>query len=99
MSDEGEPIWRNDIDSLAFRPSGHGGICVIHRRAFRTLLGRSPSPQQSIDFYLMHRDSFEAAARAKLAAKDIRDTENFHLTSRDVRRHLKNSVASGDTVG
>jgi hypothetical protein len=99
MSDEGEPIWRSDIDSLAFRPSGHSGICVIHRRAFRTLLGRSPSPQQSIDFYLMHRDSFEAAARAKLAAKDIRDTDNFHLTSRDVRRRLKNSVASGDTVG
>jgi hypothetical protein len=99
MSDEGEPIWRSDIDSLAFRPSGHSGICVIHRRAFRTLLGCNPSPQQSVDFYLTHRDAFEAAARAKLAAKAIRETENFHLTSRDVRRRLKNSVASGDTVG
>jgi hypothetical protein len=99
MSNEGEPIWRTDIDSLAFRPPGHKGICVIHRRAFRTLLGCSPSPQQSIDFYLMHRDSFEAAARAKLAVRSIRETENFHLTSRDVRRRLKNSVASGDAVG
>jgi hypothetical protein len=98
MSYNGEPIWRSDIDSLAFRPSGHMGMCVIHRRAFRTLLGCTPSPQQSIDFYLLHRDSFEAAARAKLAARSIRETENFHLTSRDVRRRLKNSVASGAAV-
>jgi hypothetical protein len=98
MSYNGEPIWRSDIDSLAFRPSGHMGMCVIHRRAFRTLLGCTPSPQQSIDFYLLQRDSFEAAARAKLAARSIRETENFHLTSRDVRRRLKNSVASGDAV-
>ncbi|MGY3602872.1 hypothetical protein [Bradyrhizobium sp. Leo121] len=99
MSDEGEPIWRSDIDSLAFRPSGHMGICVMHRRAFRTLLGCMPSSQQCIDFYLIHRDSFEAAARAKLAARSIRETDNFHLTSRDVRRRLKNSVASDDAVG
>jgi hypothetical protein len=99
MSDDGEPIWRSDIDSLAFRPSGHIGMCVIHRHAFRTLLGCTPSPQQSIDFYLMHRASFEAAARAKLAAKRIQEMENFHLTSRDVRRRLKNSVASGGAIG
>jgi hypothetical protein len=99
MSDIGEPIWRSDIDSLAFRPSGHMGLCVTHRRAFGTLLGCTASPQQSIDFYLKHHASFEAAARAKLAATSIRETENFHLTSRDVRRHLKNSVASNDAVG
>jgi hypothetical protein len=99
MSDKSEPIWRSDIDSLAFRPSGHMGLCVIHRRALRTLLGCTPSPQQSIDFYLIHSDSFEAAARAKLAAGNIQETENFHLTSRDVRRQLKNSVASSDSVG
>jgi hypothetical protein len=98
MSYNGEPIWRSDIDSLAFHLSGHKGICVIHRRAFRTLLGCTPSPQQSIDFYLLHRDSFEAAARAKLATRSIHESENFHLTSRDVRRRLKNSVASGDAV-
>ncbi|MFH0295734.1 hypothetical protein AAFX91_00635 [Bradyrhizobium sp. 31Argb] len=99
MSDKSEPIWRSDIDSSAFRPTGHMGICVMHRRAFRTLLGYTPSPRQCIDFYLIHRDSFEAAAHAKLIARSIRETENFHLTSRDIRRRIKNSVASGDAVG
>jgi hypothetical protein len=99
MSYNGEPIWRSDIDSLAFRPSGHMGMCVIHRRAFRTLLGYTPSPQQCIDFYLIQHHSFEAAARAKLATRSIRETGNFHLTSRDVRRQLKNSVASDDAMG
>jgi hypothetical protein len=94
-----EPIWRSDIDSLAFRPSGHTGFCVVHRRAFGTLLGHAASPQQSIDFYRLHRDAFDAAARAKLVARGSAATENFHITSRDIRRQLKNPVASGDDVG
>ena len=83
------PIWRDDIDSLAFQPSEHSGLCMVHRRAFRTLLRAAPSPQQCVDFYVSHEQAFQAAARAKLLRAAVADTANFHLTSRDVVRQLK----------
>ena len=84
------PIWRDDIDALAFQPSEHAGLCMVHRRAFRTLLRAAPSPRQCVDFYLGHEDAFQAAARAKLLRAAVAETANFHLTSRDVTRQLKN---------
>jgi hypothetical protein len=84
------PTWRDDIDALAFRPADHGGICMVHRRAFRTLLRAPPSPQQCVDFFLAHQKAFQAAARAKLLRASVADPANFHLTSRDVARQLKN---------
>jgi hypothetical protein len=83
------PIWRDDIDALAFQPSGHTGLCMVHRRAFRTLLRAAPSPQQCVDFYIRHEETFQAAARAKLLHAAVAETANFHLTSRDVSRELK----------
>ena len=38
------PRWRDDIDALEFQPTAHRGLCVVHRRAFRTLLRTTPSP-------------------------------------------------------
>jgi hypothetical protein len=84
------PIWRDDIDALAFQPADHAGLCMVHRRAFRTLLRTVPSPQECVDFYHTHSDAFQAAARAKVVRADVADTANFHLTSRDVTRQLKN---------
>jgi hypothetical protein len=84
------PIWRNDIDALAFQPEEHIGLCMVHRRAFRTLLGAPPSPRQCIEFFSAHHKAFQAAARAKLLRTRVATTENFHLTSRDVSRQLKN---------
>ena len=63
---------------------------MVHRRAFRTLLGVPPSPQQCLDFYLGHESAFQAAARAKLLRTAVTKAANFHLTSRDVIRQLKN---------
>jgi hypothetical protein len=82
--------WRNDIDALAFQPADHGGLCMVHRHAFRTLLRAIPSPQQCLDFYCSHEEAFEAAARAKMLRKDLAAIANFHLTSRDIARQLKN---------
>ena len=84
------PTWRSDIDALAFQPTDHHGVCIVHRRAFRTLLRATPSPQQCVDFYRTHQDAFQAAARAKVHRASIADTANFHLTSRDLTRQLKN---------
>ena len=84
------PTWRDDIDALAFQPADHGGICMVHRRAFRTLLRATPSPQQCLDFFMTHQKAFQAAARAKVLRASVAETANFHLTSRDVTRQLKN---------
>jgi hypothetical protein len=84
------PIWRNDIDALAFQPGEHTGLCMVHRRAFRTLLRATPSPQECVEFFITHHEAFQAAARAKLQRANVSETANFHLTSRDVARQLKN---------
>jgi hypothetical protein len=84
------PIWRSDIDALAFQPEEHIGLCMVHRRAFRTLLGATPSPRQCIEFFSAHHEAFQAAARVKLLQTRVATTANFHLTSRDVSRRLKN---------
>jgi hypothetical protein len=84
------PTWRDDLDALAFRPDGHQGVCMVHRRAFRTLMRAMPSPQQCEDFFLIHQDAFQAAARAKMLRARVAAGANFHLTSRDVSRQLQN---------
>jgi hypothetical protein len=89
MPNSKTPTWREDIDALAFQPAEHQGVCMVHRRAFRTLLRIVPSPRQCVDFYHTHQDAFQAAARAKVVRASISDTVNFHLTSRDVARQLK----------
>jgi len=83
------PIWRDDIDALAFQPAGHVGLCMVHRRAFRTLLRQTPAPRECVEYFNAHQESFLAAARAKLLRTTLPPTANFHLTSRDVTRQLK----------
>jgi hypothetical protein len=90
MPSSESPIWRNDIDALAFQPGDHIGLCMVHRRAFRTLLRATPSPRQCIEFFNAHQEAFQAAARAKLLRTPVATAANFHLTSRDVSRQLKN---------
>lgn len=80
--------YRDDIDSLGFRPPGHDGTCVVHRRAFATLLGRPPSPADCLAWFEEHRAGFESAAAAKIARAALPAAANFHLTSRDIRRAL-----------
>ena len=93
------PIWRNDIDALAFQPDEHDGLCMVHRRAFRTLLRAMPSPRQCIEFFDAHQEAFQAAAHAKLLLTRVAATANFHLTSRDVSRQLKIEVALAIFLG
>ena len=90
MSPSKPSIWRDDIDALAFQPAEHSGLCMVHRRAFRTLLRIAPSPRQCVEFFDAHREAFQAAARAKLMRSNVAANANFHLTSRDVTRQLKN---------
>lgn len=63
---------------------------MVHRRAFRTLLRAMPSPQECVAFFNAHQEAFQAAARAKLQRVKVPESANFHLTSRDVVRQLKN---------
>jgi hypothetical protein len=81
--------WRSDIEALIFHPDSRQEHCAVHRRAFRTLLGFDPSPEDCATFFRANRAAFEAAAGAKILEKSIAGGSNFHLTSRDVARQLK----------
>jgi hypothetical protein len=76
--------WRGDIDALAFEPEGHAGLCTVHRLAFRTLLGRTPTPQDCVAFFTSNERAFHTAAGAKILRRGLVSGANFHLTSRDV---------------
>jgi hypothetical protein len=80
--------WRDDLNSLGFQPPGHSGNCVVHRRAFATLLGFTPSPADCLAWFEEHRPAFEWAAAAKISRSALPAAANFHLTSRDIRRAL-----------
>ena len=82
-----ELTWRHDVDALVFQPSWHEGSCFVHRLAFRTMTGKI-GPEGCEAYFRVHRDAFERAARAKIRRAGLPTGENFHLTSRDVRRAL-----------
>jgi hypothetical protein len=88
------PEWRSDIDSLAFHPPGHSGLCVIHRQAFRTLIGHPATDQECLAYFRNQFTAFEVAALEKIACRNLSTQANFHLTSRDVSR----SQSSADPV-
>lgn len=79
-------LWRDDLDCLVFTPAGHGGECVVHRRAFRVLVGREAEAESCRRYFAEHRSAFERAAAAKIAKKSLGTAERLHLTSRDIRR-------------
>jgi hypothetical protein len=81
-------IWRDDIDALEFDVAGHGGVCLIHRLAFRKLLGKAPAAETCLAFFVAHTSAFVAAAREKIAKQQLPPGRNFHLNSRDVTREL-----------
>jgi hypothetical protein len=82
--------WRPDIEAFVFEPEGHQGLCMVHRRAFGTLLGFTPAPQDCEAFFRAHEEAFRAAASAKILRGHVARGKNFHLTSRDVARQMKN---------
>src|SRR4051794_16787288 len=88
----GSVTWRSDIDALSFQPPGHEGRCMVHRLAFRSLIGSEPTPGRCLDYFAEHREGFLGAAAAKIALRGIETASNFHLTSRDIRRVLSTRV-------
>jgi hypothetical protein len=79
-------LWRDDIDALSFEAAGHAGCCTVHRLAFRTLLGRTPTPEDCMAYFKANEHAFRAAAGAKILRRGLGPGVNFHLTSRDVAR-------------
>jgi hypothetical protein len=82
-------VWRDDIDALSFAPDGHAGTCTVHRLAFRTLLGRMPTPNDCLACFKTNERAFHAAADAKIARRNLGSGANFHLTSRDVAAAIR----------
>jgi len=83
-----EVLWRLEIDALVFSIKEHGVFCAVHRRAFRTLLGSDPTPENCLNYFEGIEDAFRAAASSKIAQKGLPAGRNLHLTSRDVARKL-----------
>jgi len=81
-------MWRIDIDSFTFRPVDYGGVCVVHRRAFETLVGVPLSAVTCQEYFSSNLDAFQAAAAAKISRDELTQGVAFHLTSRDIRRYL-----------
>jgi hypothetical protein len=80
--------WRPDVESLCFQPAGHDGPCFIHRRAFATILGFEPTPEDCTACFQQRLATFEAAAAAKIRRAALAGDASFHLNSRDVLRAL-----------
>jgi hypothetical protein len=83
-----EAVWRGDIDALAFATDSKG-FCMVHRRAFGTLLKSVPTPEDCLAYFKCHEGAFRAAASAKIARAGLAPDINLHLTSRDVARELR----------
>jgi hypothetical protein len=83
--------WRSDIDALIFPVDKHAGLCAVHRRAFRTLLGSEPTPEDCLGYFAGFEYAFKAAASFKITQKGVPVGRNFHLTSRDIARKLVKS--------
>lgn len=86
--------WRSDLNSLSFQPDNHAGQCLIHRRAFQTILGFQPTPEQCAACYIELRHVFQQAAAVKIRRAALTSDARFHLTSRDVLRARKAPAAA-----
>lgn len=81
-------FWRSDIDALSFRLEAHSASCMVHRRAFRTLLRFEPTPADCLQYFGERERAFRMAADRKIAQNNIAVGKNLHLTSRDIARKL-----------
>jgi hypothetical protein len=86
-----QAFWRSDIDALTFPVESHSASCVVHRRAFRTLLRFEPTPRDCLQYFHERSQAFRLAANAKITQKNIPMGTNLHLTSREIGRKLVTS--------
>ena len=87
--------WRDDLDALQFCLPEHGGLCLVHRLAFRTFVGSKPARDTCLGFFLEHEAAFLSAARLKIARQAIEPGRNLHLNSRDIRRAINGETSGG----
>jgi hypothetical protein len=81
-------VWRIDIDSFTFQPVDYEGVCVVHRRAFESLVGTPLSAETCQEYFASNLTVFQAAALAKISRERVTAGVAFHLTSRDIKRCL-----------
>jgi len=81
-------VWRPDVDALSFPVEAHAASCVVHRRAFRTLLRFEATPDDCLRYFGDHEAAFRSAAMAKIVQKNLPAGTNLHVTSRDIARKL-----------
>jgi|EndMetStandDraft_5_1072996.scaffolds.fasta_scaffold332898_2 hypothetical protein len=84
--------WCEDLDALQFA-TGDNRVCMVHRLAFRRLLGRGPHRDECLGYFAAHVQAFTTAAARKVEQRGIAAGRNFHLTSRDIARQYQEATA------
>lgn len=79
-------LWRADLNALSFQPPAHSGECLVHRGAWRTVLGFEPTPADCERWFAGHCAALYRAAAAKIARARLPSHARFHLNSRDILR-------------
>ncbi|MEB2844646.1 hypothetical protein [Endobacterium cereale] len=98
--EERAAIWRDDLDALGFavffEGKDHGAACLVHRRAFRILIGFDPVVADCLAYYANNAEVFQAAAWAKIDRQSIPQGRSLNLNSRDIRRALGELTPADD---
>jgi hypothetical protein len=89
-------IWRDDLDALQFAAGDGGALCMIHRLAFRRLIGTIPDREACLAWFAAHADVFAAAALDKMTRLDLLRDRNLHIDSRDVLRQMPDNPNPAD---
>ena len=79
--------WDADQYCVAFgiEIGEYQGVVRVHRGAFRSLLGVTPTPERCIEAYHLHRTRLELIAERKVRHRQLTEDGNIEITGRDLR--------------
>ena len=79
--------WDGDRCCVAFGIGigEYQGVVRVHRGAFRSLLAETPTPDQCLEAYHLHRTRLELIAERKVRRRQLTEDGNVEITGRDLR--------------
>ncbi len=84
----GEPRWNEARDAVEFDVvlGEYQALVFVPRRELRSLLGRTPTPEEAVTAVALEAARFERACEERIVARLLDDDANITLTGRDLRR-------------
>src|SRR5437763_823117 len=79
--------WESERSYVAFGIAigEYEGVVRVYRRAFQSLLNKSPTPDRCLEAYYLHRTRLERIAERKIRRRQLTDDANVEITGRDLR--------------